>query len=90
MQGDDFQNMISISGSFWYEKFTEWLRTSVKQKTGLTYLSLGNKEPKQRNRLFCTLDERTTEVFSILQQAGIDTRFEKNPGNHYQDGQLRM
>ena len=85
MQGDDFKHIASVSGSFWYEGFTEWLQSSVVKKGGKAYLSLGDKEPKQRNPFFKMIGEKTLQTLEILKYAGIDTTFEWNPGNHYVD-----
>lgn len=45
MNGDDFTHIGSISGSFWYDGFTEWLEQIAKpRKEGCAYFSLGDTE----------------------------------------------
>lgn len=40
-----FNNVISISGSFWYDGFTTWLRSApIPPRGGKIYLSLGDEE----------------------------------------------
>jgi predicted alpha/beta superfamily hydrolase len=90
MQGNDFANIATISGSYWYKGFTEWLKHNVTSKTGRVYLSLGNRESLSHNIWFRTIGECTGQVINILKNEGINVIFEETQGNHYADGILRM
>ena len=88
---DLFGSVASISGSFWYEGFTSWLRTrEPSDRVRTVYLSVGEKEKESRNPLFSTIEERTLEVRNLLEAKGLDVYFELNPGNHIADGVLRI
>lgn len=83
-QGDDFDNIASISGSFWYDSFTGWLsRQDLTNKTGCAYFSLGNKEGKAGNPRFNTVQEDTQRVVEIMQNNGIKAMFEPTDGTHF-------
>jgi predicted alpha/beta superfamily hydrolase len=90
MQGNDFTNIATVSGSYWYKGFTEWLSQNVASKTGRIYISLGNQESLDHNSWFRTVGECTSQVINTLQKAGIDVIFEETQGNHYANGLLRM
>jgi len=53
------------------------------------YLSLGDQESRTRNRVMSTVGERITEYADLLTSQGIVTTLEWNPGNHFQDADLR-
>lgn len=85
MQGNVFQNIASISGSFWYDDFPQWLaHLDIPAKSGRAYFSLGNKEggPKGNPR-FKNVAADTAEVISILKSHHIATTFEQTQGTHY-------
>ena len=54
------------------------------------YLSLGSKEHRTPNRLMRHVRERTEQMAGLLRGLGARTTFELNPGNHFQDPDLRM
>ncbi len=53
------------------------------------YLSLGDQESRTRNRVMSSVGERITEYADLLTSQGIVTTLEWNPGNHFQDADLR-
>lgn len=53
------------------------------------YLSLGDQESRTRNRVMSTVGDRITEYADLLTSQGIVTTLEWNPGNHFQDADLR-
>ena len=53
------------------------------------YFSLGDAEPRTRNRAMRPVLEDTRLVAQMFEQAGVTTRFEINPGNHFVDEDLR-
>ncbi len=83
---DTFHNIASLSGSFWYEGFMEWIKSRpIPEKTGKAYFLLGVQEPKSNVKAFNSVGENTQEIISLLRGAGIDTEFQSVPGNHYSD-----
>lgn len=54
------------------------------------YFSLGNKESKVRNQTFATVEKNTIELEKIYNNMGIQTIYEENEGNHFEDATLRM
>lgn len=88
---DLFKNIISISGSFWYEGFVDWIKSAtIPQKQGRAYFMLGNKEAKSPVPQFQPVQVDTTEIVKYLATKGINDFFELVPGNHYQYGIQRL
>lgn len=79
-----FRNIASLSGSFWYEGFMEWMKTrTIPAKPGKAYFLLGDQESK--SKVFGTVGENTQKIIMLLRDAGIDVEFQSVPGNHYSD-----
>lgn len=83
MVGDDFAHIGSISGSFWYDGFPEWLCENVVGKSGTAYFSLGDKEGKDGELRFSGVQTDTRSVVNTLQAAGVPTLFEQTRGGHF-------
>lgn len=91
MLNDSFYNIISLSGSFWYDGFAEWIQSQpLPHKTGKAYFLLGDKEANTNIKAFQPVQTDTVEIVKYLQSGGITTRFELVPGNHYQNGDQRL
>ena len=89
-QSGAFERVASVSGSLWYPDFVKYVagnrpRPSVRR----AYFSLGDTEARTRNRVMRTVQENTRQVAQRFEWAGIVTRFELNPGNHFTDEALR-
>lgn len=81
---DTFANIASLSGSFWYEGFLDWMKNRpIPEKTGKGYFLLGDQEPKSKVKAFQSVGTDTQEIVAILRKAGIVTEFQSVPGNHY-------
>ncbi len=88
---DTFRNIASLSGSFWYEGFIEWMRTrSIPSKSGKAFFLLGDKEALSKVTAFQSVGQNTQEIVSLLRANGIPTEFESVPGNHYSDAIPRL
>lgn len=86
-----FARIASASGSLWYEGWLDFAR----DRTPIAwperaYLSLGSKEHKTPNRLMRNVRSATEQTLGLLCTHGVDCTFELNPGNHFQDPDLRM
>lgn len=91
MGNDTFQNIISLSGSFWYDGFVKWLETQpIPKKNGKAYFLLGNQEAKTNVKAFQPVQTDTMEIVRYLKENGINVFFELVPGNHYQYGEQRL
>ncbi len=83
---DTFENIASLSGSFWYEGFIDWMKSrTIPHKSGKSYFLLGEKESHSKVKAFDVVGENTQEIISLLRAAGISAMFESVPGNHYSD-----
>ena len=86
-----FDNIISLSGSFWYDGFVRWMGThGVPAGKGRAYFLLGDREADSRVPEFRSVLIYTRKVVSLLAEAGVSTVFEIVPGDHYQNGQQRL
>ncbi|MDO4319224.1 MAG: alpha/beta hydrolase-fold protein [Bacteroidales bacterium] len=86
MQCDTFDNIASLSGSFWYDGFVESLKKqSIPHKNGHAYFLLGDREARSKVKAFDTVAADTQAIIALLDADGINTRFESVPGNHYAD-----
>lgn len=83
-----FVGVAAASPSVWFPGFGEYLRARP-VKSGVVYLSLGDREEKNKNPLLATVGDRIREVESLLQAQGVKTTLEWNPGNHFRDPDLR-
>lgn len=90
-QTDIFARIASASGSFWFPGFQEYVFAhEMKAAPEAVYISLGDKECKTRNPYLRTVQECTEGIAAYYRERGIDTIYERNPGNHFQDAALRM
>jgi len=77
-----FEGVASVSGSFWYDKFTEWFCTQ-EYNSSRYYFSLGEKEKDGKNPRLASVEEETAKIMSTLQANEKEVIFEYNEGNHF-------
>ena len=77
-----FEGVASVSGSFWYDKFTEWFSTK-EYNSSRYYFSLGEKEKDGKNLRLAAVEEETAKIMSTLQANEKEVIFEYNEGNHF-------
>ncbi|WP_106827924.1 alpha/beta hydrolase [Parabacteroides pacaensis] len=88
---DLFDAVISGSGSFWYPDFLDYVHRHEFMKTPESiYLSLGDKEHISKIQLLTTVEDNTRSLYDHFRKAGINTIFELNNGNHFQQGAWRL
>ncbi len=88
---DTFANIASLSGSFWYEGFMDWMKSiKIPAKTGKGFFLLGDKESKSKVKAFNSVGENTAEILNLLKNSGIDVEFQSVPGDHYSDAIPRL
>ena len=83
-----FAGIAAASPSVWYPGWLDYARARQPQ-AGRIYLSLGDAEERTRNRTMATVGACIREQSDLLARQGIDATLEWNPGNHFQDTDLR-
>ncbi len=79
-----FSRVASISGSLWFTGFREYVLThETIGRPECLYLSLGDRERRTGNPCLKTVQERTEEIAAHYSKQGINTLFQLNPGNHF-------
>lgn len=82
---DTFTNIISISGSLWYDGFVEWMKEQTPSpQLKKVCLLLGEKEKNSKEKRMATVEARTFAAADILKaksQAAVV--FELVEGTHF-------
>ena len=80
-----FTNIISISGSLWYDGFVEWMeKHTPSQQIKKVCMLLGEKEKNAKDKRMATVEEKTLSAANILKsksQAAV--LFELVEGTHF-------
>ncbi len=85
-QTDVFAKCASVSGSLWFDGFTEYLSAHpLLGRPERVYLSLGDREEHAKNPRMQRVRAATEEAKTILDSRGVPCIFELNPGGHFQD-----
>ena len=84
-----FKKIAAVSPSVWYLNFVEYMQQNPIQ-TREVYMSLGDKEANAKNKVMATVKDCFDAVIQILQKQDVVLTYEYNPGNHFQDVELRM
>lgn len=89
---DVFQNVISISGSLWYDGFAEWVKTrEISPKVENICLLLGEKEKNAKEKRMATVEEKTSEIAAMLKEkCQGKVVFELVEGTHFSPVVPRM
>ena len=82
---DIFSNIISISGSLWYDGFVAWMKEQMPSpQLEKVCLLLGEKEKNAREKRMATVEERTQAVANILKEkTQASVIFELVEGTHF-------
>ena len=87
-QTDRFAGIAAASPSVWFPGFLSYMKEHENQSRAV-YLSLGDREEKTKNAVMATVGDCIREAHAWLQQCGIRSTLEWNPGNHFRDPGLR-
>lgn len=88
-QDDSFENIISLSGSFWYDGFVEWVKATYSdqalssRKNGSAYFFLGSKEGKSGPKEFSTVRSDTETIVNTLSENNIHSALLIVEGGHH-------
>ncbi|MBP5608446.1 MAG: peptidoglycan editing factor PgeF [Lachnospiraceae bacterium] len=88
-QSSIFCAVAAASPSVWFPGFTDHIKRQG-IKCGMVYLSLGDKEEKNRNPIMSTVGDRIRELHEFFKEHGLETFLEWNEGNHFKDSDIRM
>lgn len=87
-QTDVFKGTAAASPSVWFPGFTDYMR-SRRIQCPRVYLSLGDKEARTRNAVMASVENRIREAHDLLNGQRVCCILEQNPGNHFQDAEIR-
>lgn len=86
-----FRNIATLSGSYWYEGFEQWVfRQSFADKKGKCYMLLGKDEPNSSTPAYRKVGVCTENIVGYLRRQGVNVTYEIVPGNHFQYGLERL
>jgi predicted alpha/beta superfamily hydrolase len=89
-----FGKIGSLSGSLWFEDWTEYMRKNQpKNPDAYVYLSLGKGEERSRNAFMAKVGDCTKKAAEILKdQLNLETHFimEWNNGGHFTEIEKRF
>lgn len=82
---DMFSHLISISGSLWYDGFTEWMADQrLSKNVESVCLLLGDREKNSKEKRMASVEERTRAAADILtSQCQGRVTFELVEGTHF-------
>jgi len=86
-----FGGIVSASGSLWFPDMVNYVEAHAPSPAVRhAYLSIGDKESRTEHPYLKTTETNTRKIAELLQAKGVDTVFELNPGNHFQQPTLRL
>ena len=77
-----FEGVASISGSFWYDGFAEWILKQEDLNCVRFHVSMGDKEKETKVKRFANIEEDTIKVVETLMLKGAEVAFEVTEGGH--------
>ena len=77
-----FEGVASISGSFWYDGFAEWILKQEDLNCVRFHVSMGDKEKETKVKRFANIEEDTMKVVETLMLKGAEVAFEVTEGGH--------
>ena len=82
---DAFSNIISLSGSLWYDGFIDWMKEQTpSSQLKRVYMLLGEKEKNAKEKRMATVEERSLAVADILKaKSKAAVSFELVEGTHF-------
>lgn len=83
-----FDCLAAASPSVWFPGWIEYVRENPIQ-ANTVYLSLGDREERAKNPVMAKVGRCIREQYELLKEEHI-AALEWNPGNHFQDSELRM
>ena len=80
-----FSNIISISGSLWYDGFVDWMEEqTLSPSVRKVCMLLGEKEKNAKDKRMATVEDRTVAVANTLKEkTSASITFELVEGTHF-------
>ena len=83
---DVFSRAASVSGSLWFPDFLTFAEQNApKRLPERLYFSLGVRESRTKNPYLSQVAACTERLSAHFAALGVQTRYEQNPGGHFQD-----
>lgn len=81
---DVFDCVVSMSGSFWYEGWVEYVSAlDLDKHSRQAFFSLGDKEKKSREKILHSVQRNTEATIEVLERWGVDVQYRLVPGGHF-------
>ena len=89
---DIFSGIASCSGSLWFQRWDEYIKSHKMPHACNVYLSIGGKEEKTKNQIMAKVGERTRLQEQILKDDSNVKKviLEYNSGGHFADSGKRL
>lgn len=88
---DIFGGVASVSGSLWFDGFTEYMKKQPLSGTvKRVYLSVGDREKCAKEARMKTVESCTRSVLETVRGQNADCVFELNQGGHFKDVTARL
>ena len=79
-----FSCVASMSGSFWYEGWTDYIASLDLDKRGCSaFFSLGDRERKAKEKILHRVQENTEITIEVLESWGVTVRHHLVLGGHF-------
>ncbi len=83
---DRFDRAASMSGSLWFDGFTEFMEERPPAKVPeKVYLSVGEREKQTKNARMAQVEACTVRAAGVFRRYGTDVQFVLNPGGHFDE-----
>ena len=91
-KSDIFTNIVSISGSLWYDGFATWMETAQPSgKLNKIFISLGARECNTKEKRMQSVVNDTNAIVETLKSKGVDVDYRLESGvTHFSPSTPRM
>lgn len=89
---DVFTNIVSISGSFWYDGFSEWVgKQTLSANVRNVCILLGDREKNSKEKRMAKVEDETKAIAGVLaEKSQANVMFELVEGTHFSPIQPRL
>ncbi|MBQ2163930.1 MAG: esterase [Muribaculaceae bacterium] len=84
-----FDGVAAVSPSVWFPRWVDYATINT-IGTPQVYLSLGDKEERTKNQVMAQVGKALRLTYSALNNQGVKTILEWNPGNHFYQPDVRI
>lgn len=88
---DAFSCVASMSGSFWYEDWVDYVTSLHLDKQGCSaFFSLGDRERKAKEKILHSVQDNTDITIRALESWGVKVQHHLVPGGHFDNVEGRV